>query len=151
MSDGTTNFELNELAAKLLIKNFKGCFMRDELIGNGNPNECMIINLDTSSNNGTHWAFLWIENNKPIYYSSFGDPMPMEVINYCHPHQILTSDIRIQDFNEKNCGLYCILILYLLSNGHKFENIILNINGTDDTEEFKTESNVGKIHDNRRS
>ena len=33
---------------------------------------------------------------------------------------ILSSNFQIQDFNEDTCGLYCILILFLLNDKLKF-------------------------------
>ena len=46
---------------------------------------------------------------------------------------ILSSNFQIQDFNEDTCGLYCILILFLLhertsgpDNKLKFEDIIIS-------------------------
>ena len=38
---------------------------------------------------------------------------------------ILSSNFHIQDFNKDICGLYCILILFLLNNKTKFEDIII--------------------------
>ena len=39
---------------------------------------------------------------------------------------ILYSNFQIQDFNEDTCGLYCILILFLLNEILKFEDIIIS-------------------------
>ena len=39
---------------------------------------------------------------------------------------ILYSNFQIQDFNEDTCGLYCILILFLLNDKIKFEDIIIS-------------------------
>ena len=39
--------------------------------------------------------------------------------------KILTSNFQIQDFNTDICELYCILILFLLNNKIKFEDIII--------------------------
>ena len=38
---------------------------------------------------------------------------------------ILSSNFQIQDFNEDTCGLYCILILFLLNDKITFDNIII--------------------------
>ena len=59
-----------------------------------------------------------------IFYSSFGDTIPLEIKEFLKP-PILSSDFQIQKFNNSDCGLYCIVILYLLNNGVKFEDIIL--------------------------
>ena len=39
--------------------------------------------------------------------------------------KILSSNFQIQDVNRDTCGLYCILILFLLNNKIKFEDIII--------------------------
>ena len=42
--------------------------------------------------------------------------------------KILSSKcFQIQDFNTDTCGLYCILILFLLNNKIKFEDIIIGL------------------------
>ena len=73
-----SNFQILNKCNKLKIGHFKGVFMRDELskrkIGN-KKNECLILNLDHSQNNGTHWISLFIKNGISIYFDSFGlDP-----------------------------------------------------------------------------
>ena len=40
---------------------------------------------------------------------------------------ILSSNFQIQEFNEDTCGLYCILILILLQDKIKFEDIIISL------------------------
>ena len=39
---------------------------------------------------------------------------------------ILSSNFQIQDFNEDTCGLYFILILFLLNDKITFEDIIIS-------------------------
>ena len=39
---------------------------------------------------------------------------------------ILSSNFQIQELNEDTCGLYCILILILLNDKLKFEDIIIS-------------------------
>jgi len=59
--------------------------MRDEI--NSTPmsdQESLIINIDHSSNDGTHWTCLSTENNTCVYFDSFGLPPPTEVVTYCN-------------------------------------------------------------------
>ena len=51
-----TNYDIINLANELKISNFRGVFMRDTLPSKVNDNECGILNLDISKNNGTHWV-----------------------------------------------------------------------------------------------
>ena len=39
---------------------------------------------------------------------------------------ILSSNFQIHNFNEDTCGLYCILLLFLLNDKIKFEDIIIS-------------------------
>ncbi len=138
----TSNLELEKIAKCLNITNFY-CIMKDKLkdvnilnfplnrLSVNTASLNLIINLENSDQNGSHWVLAYVDNNQKLYYSSFGDPISIEVKNFLYKiddRPILTSDIQIQDFNESTCGLLCILILYLLNCGQKFEEIILSFN-----------------------
>lgn len=75
-------------------------------------------------------ATFYVDNKQKIYYSTFGDPIDLETKQFLlniDSRDILPSDFQTQEFEDTSCGLYCILILYLLNKGHKFENIILSL------------------------
>ncbi len=127
----TTNLELIDLANNLKIPSFH-CLMRDEIlkIDNIQLPISIILNLEDSPKNGSHWTLLFVDNKEKIYFSSYGDIMPVEVKQFMKKidnRPILTSDLAIQKFEETTCGLYSILILYLLNNGENFEDIILDL------------------------
>ena len=123
---GSNNIELDEIGLKL-IPNYKKCRMRDELSNQKcSKNECGIINLETSNDNGSHWICYFVNDKQKIAVSSFGDPIPKELIDYLGKN-IYTSDIQIQEFTEDTCGFISLLILYLLNEDHKFEDIILEL------------------------
>ena len=129
-----SNFQIIDICNKLKIKNFRGVFMRDELnIPKTNANECMIINIDHSSNDGTHWTCLIKRNAEIIYFDSFGLKPPIEVEKYCDVHSTSTSadtaettsattpqrmynTFQIQNPDDVICGHLCIYVLYKLSN-----------------------------------
>src|SRR5207244_10264516 len=95
--------------------NFKGVYMRDELKGKANHDESLILNMDESSGNGTHWTSLLVTKNCSFYFDSFGLPPPKEVINYCPDHSRYYNTFKIQKPEEVICGHYCIYVLYKLS------------------------------------
>lgn len=97
--------------------------MRDELTQISN-NECLILNFDHSSNNGTHWVCLFIKKGIPIYFDSFGFPPPLEVIKYCKTQNTNFNTFKIQGNNQVICGHYCIYVLYRLSNGYEYYDIL---------------------------
>jgi hypothetical protein len=118
-----SNFQIIEKCKELKIKNFKGVFMRNELLKAMNKdNECMVINTDHSNNEGTHWTCLFIKNGSSYYFDPYGFPPTKEVINYCKEPRYYSS-FPIQKFNEVICGHYCIYLLYRLSNGNNFYDI----------------------------
>ena len=113
-----SNFQIIEKCKELKIKNFKGVFMRDELQNmEATPNECMIINTDHSSNEGTHWTCLFIKNGSSFYFDPYGFKPTVEVEKYCTKKPRYYSSFQIQKMNEVICGHYCIYVLYRLSNG----------------------------------
>lgn len=120
-----SNFQIIDKCKELQIKNFKGVFMRDELISEGADNECLILNIDHSSNNGTHWTSLFIRGGVCYYFDSYGFPPPKEVIKYCDKFsQRHYNTFKIQKSGQVICGHFCIYVLYKLSHGINFYNIL---------------------------
>ena len=127
---GTTNFELDNYAKLLNIKYYKPACMKDVLI-NQTPdeNECRIVNTESSDSDGKHWVLYWKKGENKVWYSSYGD-YPDEILIKYLGKNILSSTTQIQSFNGDDmydCGLYCIVILYLLSLGYEFEDIIIQL------------------------
>ena len=127
----SSNIELITLAKALYIPNFY-CIMIDEfsIIEKDNLPLSIICNLQDSTQNGTHWVMCFISKTQKIFYCSYGSPIPLEIkkiLMLVDDRAILSSNFQIQDFNENTCGYYCLLILYLLNEGTKFEDIILDL------------------------
>src|SRR5258708_3700388 len=128
-----SNFDIIEKCKELNINNFKGVYMRDELTKfhkntKVSNRECMIINIDESRNEGTHWTCLFIKDMNgcvtAYYFDSYGFPPTEEVKKYCSMMNLVYSSFEIQKMNEVICGHYCIYVLYKLSNGYLFDDIL---------------------------
>jgi len=66
--------------------------MRDELKKNkANSNECMVINIDETRNEGTHWTCLFIKNGVSYYFDSYGFEPTLEVKEYCRGRRYYSS------------------------------------------------------------
>ena len=97
--------------------------MRDELSATdcNTNNDCMIINFDHNSNDGTHWTCLF-KKNTIIYFDSFGLKPPVKVKKYFDKSVItgvpqkMCSTFQVQNPNDVICGHICIYVLYKLSN-----------------------------------
>lgn len=90
--------------------------MRDSLPKHEKPRskECMIINHDSTDNNGTHWT-CFIKHDKNVYYfDSFGKlAPPLELIQYLGSEcYICYNSKRYQNFNTIICGHLCLRFLY---------------------------------------
>jgi len=122
-----SNIQIVSKCQKLEIRNFKGVFMRDELNKNmtADKNECLILNIDHSNNNGTHWTSLFIKDGLCCYFDSFGFPPPLEVEEYIRKFdKRYYNSFEIQKGNQVICGHFCIYMLLKLGKGIDFEEIL---------------------------
>jgi hypothetical protein len=105
------------------IKIFRGVFMRDEL-KKMTPKqiECGIFNLNTSKEPGSHWVCWFKRGNEKLYFDSYGLVPPQELVDYLGT-PILRNTEQLQNFNQTNCGEFCLYVLKRLSNGDEFNNI----------------------------
>jgi len=126
MKVGSSNFELVEKAKNLILDNFRGVFMTDQLNFTPLRNECGILNLNRNDQPGSHWV-CWFKHRKAKYYfDPFGVIAPKELLEYLKP-LIVYSTCQIQGFNDTNCGQWCLYVLRELSRKRLFCDIILDL------------------------
>ena len=81
-----------------------------------NLNKCGILNLDSSSGDGTHLA-MWLKKGKNMFYfDSYGVQPPSELIVYLKSPIFYNSE-RVQQNGEVFCGHLCLIVLTQLSFG----------------------------------
>lgn len=119
-----TNLELNRALKD--IKSYIGCYMSDELSKIVPAhNISLIINYDTSTKPGSHWVALYVQDNRPEYFDSFGLPPIQSVIDFCsNYHPIRWNSKQLQSLDEVVCGELAASFIKLRSLGHSFEEII---------------------------
>lgn len=109
--------DIEKLAKKLRIDNFRGVFTKDLLPNKPKRKETIIINLDTISGYGTHWVATRKSGFRVIYFDSYGNiPPPVEVARYYTRCEILYNGANFQDFNTTNCGQLCLEFLHNTRN-----------------------------------
>ena len=131
---GTTNFQLDDLALQIKLKNYKPCRMKDELIGlKARNNECGIVNLNDSTISEKdnkkygHWVSYCKRDGKSYFFCSYGSPPPVEIIDYLGK-PILTHNFQIQPFGSTICGELSIQFLhFIMNNGLNYTDIILDM------------------------
>ena len=111
---------------KLCIPNFKGVFMRDEILKEKpSRKECFIYNIDSSENEGTHWVAVSINNNKCWYFDSYGFPPTLEIQKYLkHMKDRHYNTFEIQKPGEVICGQYSLYVLHRLAQGISFYDVL---------------------------
>lgn len=123
----TTDIQLEEVAKKLKLKNFRGVIMRDE-IKKLKPlkQECGILGSKTSRENNMHWCAWWKDGKNKYYFDSFGLTPTIEIVRHLRS-PIIYSTFQIQQFNEENCGQWCMYVLNRLNKGDEYEDIVLDV------------------------
>ena len=113
----------------------------------------LITNIDTSTENGSHWISIRIDRNRvevfdslglnPSLWTSYPRSLFKFLSSYSHTHRLFVSPI-LQPPNTYDCGLYCIyFILYrrfvdfhkcyskfstiLTANSSKLKQLLLHI------------------------
>lgn len=122
----STNEELDNLAKKLKIPNYVNCRMKNELTNKIKDKECGIVNFQNSNQNGSHWVCYFKKDDLKIYFDSFGGFPPENVKKYLGKN-IICSNFQIQPNNSDKCGIYCLLVLLLLSKNYDYIDILLSM------------------------
>ena len=139
-----TNFDLFNISKERSII-LHNVIMRDQLKSiRRKSNQYLIINLDHSNNQGTHWVCLIIQGKNAIYFDSFGAIPPKEVISYCKGLKLGYSSYIVQNLKSEACGWYCIALLHYIqtNNNDIYENYNDYINMFEDN----TEQNDKKLY-----
>ena len=114
---GLYGHDLENLAKKLKIDNFRGVFTKDLLPDKFWSRETLIINLDTVLGYGTHWVAARKIGFRVIYFDSYGNiPPPVEIVRYYKGCEILYNGAHFQNFNTTNCGELCLEFLHNTRN-----------------------------------
>ena len=124
--------DILRLTQLIKIPNFVGVKMRDELQGKSKPVECGVINLNTSSQSGSHWTCYYRVGDVRYYFDSFGEPPPIELLKYLKSDMefskdlpvIKRSSLTVQHDKSSECGSLCLFVLKQLSMGVPFPDII---------------------------
>ena len=125
-----TNLELSKYCEELNITTLRGIFARDSLPVYPQRNECGIVNLNTSSEPGSHWVCYFKTGNERIYFDSFGQITPCEIQRYLKSESEIDKQVIkrntdiVQPPGTKICGHLCLYVLKSLSDGVTFCDVL---------------------------
>ena len=94
--------------------------------------ECGIVNVNTSSQSGSHWVCYYRNKSNRIYLDSFGQITPVEIQRYlktglefgCGREAIQRNTDIVQNANTRVCGHLWLFVLKSLANGEQFQTIL---------------------------
>ena len=117
-----SNREIINAAKTQSLNGFRGVFLRDTLPKKAKLNECGILNLDSSSDDGPHWI-MWF---KKVRMSSISIVMICSLlVSWLHiKSPIFDNSERIQQNGEVFCGHLCLFELKQLSLGDNLQEFI---------------------------
>jgi hypothetical protein len=118
-----SNIQLEDAVKALNIPNFRGWYCIDTLPKTCHKNECGILNLDKSDGNGTHWVAWYCNNDKKIYFDSYGFDPPLEIIKYLGKPIYCSTD-NVQPRDTVVCGHLCLYVLKKLYDGMEYVDVI---------------------------
>lgn len=121
---GITNYRINYFLRD--FPNFLGCYAEDELrslVIKSLP-VSLIVNIDHSGLNGSHWILIRIDRKRLEIFDSLGfnvkrwPRLPYFLLDFLHKFSIRRKVFitkEIQPYNSTLCGFYCIFFLYYRS------------------------------------
>ena len=119
-----SNLKIDEILKN--NENYIGTFSKDNvpLLKN---NQSVIINLQDSDKNGSHWVSYKKIGNKIFYFDSYAIPFVNNIIKNQYPkHKFICNIYRIQSMNSNQCGRFCILFVKSnIKNENDYNNFLL--------------------------
>ena len=106
------------------MNEFRGVFLRDTLPKKAKLNECDILNLYSSSGDGTHWVMWFKKGKDKFYFDSYGVQPPSELTAYLDSPIFYNSKLVQQ--NSEVFHL-CLFTLKQLSLGSNLHAVICNL------------------------
>ena len=118
-----SNLEIIDTAKRLSVNGFREVFLRGTFHKKAKLNECGILNLDSSSGDGTHWVMWFKKGKEKFYFDSYGVQPPSGLIAFLKSPIFYNSE-RVQQNGEVFCGHLCLFTLKQLSLGNNLQAAI---------------------------
>ena len=96
--------------------------MRDTLHTKRKLNECGVLNLDSSSGDGTHWMMWFKKGKEKFYLDIYGVQPSIELIAYLKSPIFYNSE-RVQQKGDVFCSQLCLFALPQLSLGNNLQAV----------------------------
>jgi len=107
-----SNFEIESICHSYRLP-LESCCLRSELTDFPyTPKVGYILNLDPKPP-GTHWTILITDEKDAVYFDSFGEPPPTDVITFVRQRKgrFGWNGTQVQDLHSNLCGWFCVALL----------------------------------------
>ena len=116
------------------VKSFRGVISRDQiaLIENHRLGY-YIVNLNDSTQPGSHWVVIHVKNDIIEYFDSFGLNAPMELVYLSDRMGLnyLYNSTQYQDLKSVLCGYWCLYFVNESRKGRSYYDILRPFSHTD--------------------
>lgn len=102
---------------------YRGVFMHDKLPKSLENNTGIVINLDESDGQGTHWVCLNRKNDVFYYYDSFGFPPSERIKKLAKGYRAYYSSSQQQKATTVTCGWFCVTFLKKLFGSNAYDAV----------------------------
>jgi hypothetical protein len=127
--NGTTLMsELNKIGREVMGIKFKGVFPSDKIPKLNELRPYCILNLDKSSESGSHWIAIVKDKNEIICYDSFGRKAKKIIpsLFYSGNGKVINTDLdKEQHILETNCGQRCLSFLIFYDRYGKEKSLMI--------------------------
>ena len=87
----------------------------------------VIVNLDYSTDKGSHWVVLHRVNNEVVeHFDSAGKQPKRDIVNnlFSNALSYKYNNKRVQNYQTDTCGLFCLYYSYYSSRGRTMQSIL---------------------------
>ena len=99
----------------------------------------VIVNLDYSTDKGSHWVVLHRVNNEVVeHFDSTGKQPKRDIVNnlFSNALSYKYNNKRVQNYQTDTCGLFCLYYSYHSSRGRTMQSILsdfsVNLNSNEE-------------------
>ena len=116
-----TNVELEDGMKKHNIPLMNPIVSKDVLLTLPKKDGNYIVNMENNRDSkgnflsGTHWVCFRMENDRAVYFDSFGMPPPLQIRDFLKGKKVKYNDRQIQNIHATTCGYYCLAFLFYIT------------------------------------
>ena len=111
---------------------YEGVYALDKLPERLKPRGLYIMNLDVSTESGSHWTLIKVQSASEgvvTYFDSLGRPPPKEIMSKLARvgQTIAYADLAVQSIFSQACGYHVLFVSYLITRNYDLKEIMIDV------------------------